>query len=103
MVVKKILTRTGRWLQAIGHFSRLGKLATTRSFLLRERGKLLLKLGEKTLELIQQGKVHHSALDRLVEQIDKVNRLIERQDYGGDKGVEFDSTARTTGKRHKKE
>jgi len=101
MVVKNILNKTSKWWYAISHLGRIGKLASTRSFLLRERKKLIQKLGEKTLELIHQEKIKAHALDRLVEQIEKIDRLIARQDYGGENGVNFDSEGKPSKRKTK--
>jgi hypothetical protein len=89
MVLKRIFDRTAKWAHSLGHFGRLGKVAATRSFLMREKKKLLLKLGEKSLELIQEKKLHSTELARLVGQIEKIQGLISKQDYGGKEGVDF--------------
>ncbi len=87
------------WIQALGHFGRLGRAATNRSFLIRERRKLYVKLGERAMELLKAGKLKSSELSRLVEQIEKLTRLIAKEDYGGDRGVDFFGRDQDRGKK----
>lgn len=97
MKTKGILHSARKWWHALGHFGRLGKAATNRSFLIRERKKLLMRLGENTLHWMEGQKSPPHELSRLAEQVKKIDSLLARSDYGGEDGVDFspgDSTAR---------
>jgi hypothetical protein len=102
MAISKIIHRTTNWIRSLGHLGRLGKVAATRSFLLREKNKLLLKLGEKSFLLMREKNVNSPELSRLMEQIDKINLLLSRQDYGGKEGVDFTPSSKERRKKGKK-
>ena len=89
MVVNKILLVAQRWGTSLSHFGKLSKEATLKSFLAREKRKLLLRLGERTLELARGGKLHSAELTRWVAQIDKIDQVLQRRDYGGENGRTF--------------
>ena len=89
MKTKGILHRAQKWWDAFGHWGRLGRAASNRSFLLREKKKVLIKLGEKTLAWIHEQKSTPSEFSRLVAQVDKIDQMLEALDYGGKDGVDF--------------
>ncbi len=93
MVIRKLLSRTSEWVSGVVHMGRVGKLAGQRSFLQRERKKILLKLGERAYEWLQTQEKPPPFLERLVLQIEKLDLLIKQVDYGGEKGVAFQSSS----------
>ncbi len=99
MVIRKLLSRTSEWVSGVVHMGRVGKLAGQRSFLQRERKKILLKLGEQAYEWLQLQSTQPPALQRLVAQIEKLDLLIKQSDYGGDKGVGFQHSSQKTSSR----
>ena len=94
MILKKILNRTNQLASEVAHFGRLGRVASQRSFLKRERRKLLLKMGEKTHVLLKAKKIEHSELKRLESQIEKLEQVLADKDFGGKDGVEFNSLSK---------
>lgn len=94
MVIKEFLFRTGNLARGVLHFGRLGKVAGQRSFLNREKKKFLLKVGEKATELVRTQKIHSAELTRLVGQIDKIDSLLSKKDYGGEEGTDFKSSGK---------
>ena len=102
MAIKNILNRAAQWARALSHLGRLGRRAATRSFLLKERQKLLARLGEKHLEQARSGKENPAELERLVEQIEKIEGLLVKQDYGGHEGVDFTMAPKGTKRRKKR-
>jgi len=94
MVIRKLLSKTGSLARGVAHMGRLGKLAGQRSFLTRERKKFLLKLGERTLELLKEDKIQSQELARLAAQVEKINALLKQFDYGGTGGNSFKKSPR---------
>lgn len=78
-----------RLFHSLRHFGRIGRVASRRGFLMRERRKLLLKLGDKAYDLMEAGKLHNEELGRIASQVRKIQKLLEREDYGGEEGVSF--------------
>jgi len=89
MIIRKILKRASGIAYSLSHFGRLGKVAATRSFLRKERKKLLLKLGESSMHWLERHPESSPDLQRVVAQIHKIDALLSSKDYGGEKGVEF--------------
>ncbi|HKX12632.1 MAG TPA: hypothetical protein VJP40_05720 [bacterium] len=88
-MIRKFLQRASNIAHSLGHFGRLGKTAATRSFLRKERKKLLVKLGEKAMNWLEQNPESSPDLQRVVAQIRKIDGLLSREDYGGGNGVDF--------------
>ncbi len=88
-ILKELVLRTQHFAKEIAHYGRLGKVASQRGFLRREKKKLLLKLGEKCLERLKKGEVQDRELIRLVGPIEKIEGLLADSDYGGQGGREF--------------
>lgn len=88
-MIRKILQRASNIAHSISHFGHLGKVAATRSFLRRERRKLLVKLGEKALSWLEKHPEEAPELQRVATQIQKIDELLSREDYGGGEGVNF--------------
>ncbi len=89
MMIRKILQRASNWAHSLSHFGKLGRTAAQRSFLKKEKRKLLVKLGEKVSEWVKD---HHQAppeVRRIVEQIAKIDAVLAKLDYGGQDGVDF--------------
>ena len=101
MVIKKIMDRSRHFAREVAHFGRLGKVAYQRSFLKKERRKFLLKLGEKTVQLVRAGKVQAQELKRIVDQINKVEALLVDRDFGGKEGTNFHPHPKATKTRRK--
>ena len=89
MIIRKIIQRASNIAYSLSHFGRLGKVAATRTFLGKERKKLLLKLGESTMRWLELHPESSPDLQRIVSQIHKIDSMLSRQDYGGENGVEF--------------
>lgn len=75
--------KTSRWIGVLGRakdevikVSQIGKAQVNRSFLLHERKKLYRKLGEKVYSLVKEKQLHSESLDRLVDQLDRMNKKI---------------------------
>ncbi|HCU23857.1 MAG TPA: hypothetical protein DF383_02475, partial [Deltaproteobacteria bacterium] len=83
MIIRKILKQASGIAYSLSHFGRLGKVAATRSFLRRERKKLLLKLGERTMHWLERHPGTSPDLQRVVSQIHKIDVMLSRKDYGG--------------------
>lgn len=96
MKTKGILQRARKWLDAVGHWGRLGRAASNRSFLLRERKKLLIRVGETTLVWIGEQKSPPPQLTRLVAQLEKIDAVLKELDYGGKDGVDFSPKTKKT-------
>ena len=94
MKTKGILQRARKWWDSVGHWGRLSRAASNRSFLLRERKKALMRLGEKAHLWFHEQKSRPQEFTRLVEQVDKIDRLLNGHDYGGKDGVDFHSKAK---------
>jgi hypothetical protein len=88
-MIRKFLQRASNIAHSLGHFGRLGKTAATRSFLRKERKKLLVKLGERAMTWLEEHPESSPDLQRVVAQIRKIDELLSREDYGGGKGVDF--------------
>ncbi len=91
---KGILNRMQRWWDAVGHLGRLGRTASNRSFLRRERRKLYQKLGEAAFHWSKGHKSPPAEFSRLVGQVDKIDSLLAKMDYGGEAGADFHSAPR---------
>lgn len=89
MVIKHFLNRTGELARSLAHFGRLGKIASQRSFLNKEKRKFLIKIGEKSTELVKSQKINDSELSRLVKNLEKIEALLEKRNYGEIKGNNF--------------
>ena len=89
MIIKKILNRAGKWAHSLRHFGQLGRVAANRSFLRKERKKLLMKLGEQTMAWAERHPEASSDVKRLVQQIQKIDSVLAKLDYGGEGGVDF--------------
>jgi hypothetical protein len=87
MVLQKLL-------HSLRHFGRLGRVASNRGFLRREKRKLLLKLGDKAYHLMEQGAIEEESLAKIAAQVKKIQVLLDREDYGGDGGVDFSGPAK---------
>lgn len=88
-MIRKILQRASNIAHSLGHFGRLGKVAATRSFLRKERKKLLIKLGERSMLWFESHPESSPELQRVVAQLRKIDEMIAREDYGGEEGVTF--------------
>jgi hypothetical protein len=82
MVLQKFKEKASNWIHSVRHFSDIGKTATKRAFLSRERKKLLMKFGEKTLHWLNGEKGVPPELHRLADQIKKIDKLLSDHDYG---------------------
>lgn len=89
MVIKDFLHRATNMVRSLAHYGRLGKVASRRTFLLRERKKFLIKVGEKTVVFAKQKKIHSPELLRLVSHVEKFEELLLELDYGGRDGTSF--------------
>lgn len=81
MVIRNILNRTRHLAQEVAHFGHLGKVAAHRYFLLKERRKLLLKIGEKAVRVVKKGNIKSPDLERLVRHVEKLDALLKEKDY----------------------
>lgn len=88
-ILKELARKTQHFVGEVLHFGRLGSVASRRSFLNRERKKLLLKLGQKCHERLEAGDLSDPVLERLVEPLEKIERLLSESDYGGSDGKRF--------------
>ena len=88
-MIRKFIQRASNIAHSLGHFGRLGKIAATRSFLKKERKKLLVKLGERAMVWLEEHPESSPELQRVVAQIRKIDELLSREDYGGGGGVDF--------------
>src|SRR5262249_22626568 len=61
--------------------SQIGKTQINRSFLLHERSRLFVKLGELSYQLVKQEKIKNSEVERMVEQIDRLSRRLEEMGH----------------------
>ncbi|MFO1519743.1 MAG: hypothetical protein U1F57_08810 [bacterium] len=57
--------------------SQIGKAQINRSFLVHERSRLFVKLGDLAYQLAKEGKVKNSEIERFVDQIDRLSRRLE--------------------------
>ena len=89
MVFKELFQNAQHLIKEISHFGRLGKVASRRSFLKRERKKFLLKLGERAMHFIHNGQIKIPELKSLSQDLDKIEALLANHDYGGKHGIVF--------------
>ena len=101
-MIRKFLQRASSIAHSLGHFGRLGKTAATRSFLNKERKKLLVKLGEKSMAWLEHHPEVSPDLQRVVAQIRKIEAMLAREDYGGQEGVTFTKPPEKPTRRGKK-
>lgn len=88
-ILKELARKTQHLAREVLHFGHLGRVASRRGFLHRERRKLVLRLGEKSLEHLRDGKLKDPELQRLLGPIEKIEKLLSETDYGGQRGREF--------------
>ncbi|MCE9624615.1 MAG: hypothetical protein K8R69_04035 [Deltaproteobacteria bacterium] len=89
MMIRKILQRASNWAHSLSHFGKLGRSAAQRAFLKKEKRKLLVKLGERTAEWVHTHPEAPPEVRRVVEQIQKIDAMMSKLDYGGKEGVDF--------------
>jgi len=88
-MIRKILQRASTWAHSLSHFGKLGRTAAQRSFLKKEKRKLLVKLGERVSQWVQDHPEAPPEVRRIVGQIQKIDAVLAKLDYGGEEGVDF--------------
>jgi len=99
MMIRKILQRASTWAHSLSHFGKLGRSAAQRSFLKKEKRKLLVKLGERASEWVNEHPEAPPEVRRVVEQIQKIDTMMAKLDYGGREGVDFTASGENSKKR----
>lgn len=89
VMLVKLLEKTSQITRGLLHLGRVGSRGTRLSFLKRERRKFLSKLGEEAYQLFQKGQIKSPELKRWASQVEKIEKLMVKADYGGENGVAF--------------